>query len=84
MDGRSLGAGPCRSFPDLAIRINSIEIIDFNLDVILCSWKNLNSDAWVDNQVGMAVKGLRSGEVRVIIHDYVIVHIERLEKQRLR
>ena len=32
----------------------------------------------------MAVKGLRYGEVRVIIQDYVIVQIERLEKQRLR
>ena len=31
-----------------------------------------------------AVKGLRFGEVRVIIQDGVIVQIERVEKQRLR
>ena len=36
------------------------------------------------DQVRMAVKGIRYGEVRVVIQDGVIVQIERLEKQRLR
>ena len=40
-------------------------------------------DADLD-QVHQAVKGIRYGEVRVIIQDGVIVQIERLEKQRLR
>ena len=31
-----------------------------------------------------AVRGIRFGEVRVIIQDGVIVQIERVEKQRLR
>lgn len=31
-----------------------------------------------------AVRGIRFGEVRVIIQDSVIVQIERLEKQRFR
>ena len=35
-------------------------------------------------QVCRAIKGLRFGEVRVIVQDGVIVQIERLEKQRLR
>jgi hypothetical protein len=35
-------------------------------------------------QVRLAVRGIRYGEVRVIIQDGVIVQIERVEKQRLR
>ncbi len=35
-------------------------------------------------QLQTAVRGIRFGEVRVIIQDGVIVQIERLEKQRLR
>jgi hypothetical protein len=35
-------------------------------------------------QVRKAVKGIRYGEVRVIIQDGLIVQIERVEKQRLR
>jgi hypothetical protein len=35
-------------------------------------------------RVRSAVEGIRFGEVRVIIHDGVIVQIERLEKERLR
>jgi hypothetical protein len=34
--------------------------------------------------VGQAVKGIRYGEVRVIIQDGVIVQIERVEKHRIR
>jgi hypothetical protein len=34
--------------------------------------------------VRTAVKGIRFGEVRVVIQDGVIVQIERVEKQRLR
>ena len=30
-----------------------------------------------------AISGIRFGEVRVIIHDGVIVQIDRIEKQRL-
>lgn len=36
------------------------------------------------DQVRAAVRGIRYGEVRVIIQDGVIVQIERVEKQRLR
>ena len=36
------------------------------------------------DRVQVAIKGIRYGEVRVIIQDHVIVQIERLEKQRLR
>ena len=36
------------------------------------------------DRVRIAVKGIRYGEVRVIIQDGVIVQIERVEKQRLR
>ncbi len=36
------------------------------------------------DQVQNAVKGIRYGEVRVIIQDGVVVQIERVEKQRLR
>ena len=36
------------------------------------------------DQVRLAIKGIRYGEIRVIIQDYVIVQIERVEKQRLR
>ena len=35
-------------------------------------------------QVRQAVRGIRFGEVRVIIQDGLIVQIERVEKQRLR
>jgi hypothetical protein len=35
-------------------------------------------------RVRVAVRGIRYGEVRVIIQDGVIVQIERVEKQRLR
>jgi hypothetical protein len=31
-----------------------------------------------------AVHGIRYGEVRVVIHDGVIVQIERIERQRLK
>ena len=36
------------------------------------------------DQVREALKGIRYGEVRVIVQDGVIVQIERLEKYRLR
>jgi hypothetical protein len=36
------------------------------------------------DKVRAAVRGIRFGEVRVIIQDGVVVQIERLEKQRLR
>jgi hypothetical protein len=36
------------------------------------------------DQVRMAVRDIRHGEVRVIIQDGVIIQIDRLEKQRLR
>ncbi len=36
------------------------------------------------DQIRQAVKGIRFGEVRMIIQDGVIVQIERVEKQRLR
>jgi hypothetical protein len=36
------------------------------------------------DHVRAAIKGIRYGEVRVIIQDGVIVQIERVEKQRLR
>ena len=36
------------------------------------------------DQVRKAVKGIRFGEVRLIIQDGLIVQIERVEKQRLR
>jgi hypothetical protein len=36
------------------------------------------------DQLQLAIKGIRYGEIRVIIQDYVIVQIERVEKQRLR
>jgi hypothetical protein len=36
------------------------------------------------DHVRKAVQGIRYGELRVIIHDGVIVQIERVEKQRLR
>ena len=35
-------------------------------------------------QIRKAVKGIRFGEVRVIIQDGLVVQIERIEKQRLR
>ena len=34
--------------------------------------------------VRQALKGLRFGEIRVIVQDGVIVQIDRVEKQRLR
>jgi hypothetical protein len=36
------------------------------------------------DQVRMAVKDIRYGEVRVVIQDGLIIQIDRLEKQRLR
>jgi hypothetical protein len=36
------------------------------------------------DEVRMAVKDIRYGEVRVVIQDGVIVQIERMEKKRLR
>jgi hypothetical protein len=36
------------------------------------------------DQVRKAVRGIRFGEVRLIIQDGLIVQIERVEKQRLR
>jgi hypothetical protein len=36
------------------------------------------------DQVRLAIDGIRYGEIRVIIQDYLIVQIERVEKQRLR
>jgi hypothetical protein len=35
-------------------------------------------------RVVQALRGLRYGEVRAIVHDGVIVQIERMEKTRLR
>ncbi len=35
-------------------------------------------------QVRLAIDGIRYGEIRVIIQDYLIVQIERVEKQRFR
>ena len=35
-------------------------------------------------QIRKAVKGIRFGEVRVIIQDGLVVQIERIEKRRLR
>jgi len=35
-------------------------------------------------QVRSAVRGIRYGEVRVVIQDGVIIQIERVERQRLR
>ena len=36
------------------------------------------------DRVRQAVRGIRFGEVRIIIQDGLIVQIERVEKQRLR
>jgi hypothetical protein len=36
------------------------------------------------DEVRSAVEGIRSGEVRLIIQDGIIVQIERVEKRRLR
>jgi hypothetical protein len=36
------------------------------------------------DQVRSAVRGIRYGEVRVVIQDGLIVQIDRLEKQRIR
>lgn len=36
------------------------------------------------DRVRLAINGIRYGEIRVIIQDYVIVQIERVEKERLR
>jgi hypothetical protein len=44
----------------------------------------VSSHDGVLDQVRLAIKGVRYGEIRVIIQDYVIVQIERVEKQRLR
>jgi len=35
-------------------------------------------------QIRLAVRAIRYGEVRVIIQDGVVIQIERVEKQRLR
>ncbi len=43
-----------------------------------------SSPEGVLDQIGLAIEGLRYGEVRVIIQDSVIVQIERVEKKRLR
>jgi hypothetical protein len=44
----------------------------------------LPADDFTLDQVRLAVRGIRYGEVRVIIQDGVIVQIESLEKRRLR
>lgn len=36
------------------------------------------------DQIRVAARGIRYGEIRVIIQDGVVVQIERMEKQRLR
>ena len=54
-----------------------------NDDEATCSTSNTARDFDLD-QVRTAVRGIRYGEVRVIIQDGVIVQIERVEKQRLR
>jgi hypothetical protein len=48
-----------------------------------------NADPSADPEIGieqvrLAVKTIRFGEVRVVIQDGVIVQIDRIEKQRLR
>jgi hypothetical protein len=43
-----------------------------------------SSDHRVLDQVRQAIAGVRFGEIRVNIQDYVSVQIERVEKQRLR
>ena len=48
-----------------------------------CSTPAPTPDGVLD-QVRLAIHGIRYGEIRVIIQDYVIVQIERVEKQRLR
>ena len=48
-----------------------------------CSTSVPPSDSVLE-QVRLAIKGVRYGEIRVIIQDSVIVQIERVEKQRLR
>jgi hypothetical protein len=35
------------------------------------------------DRVRLAIDGIRYGEIRVIIQDYLIVQIERVEKQRI-
>jgi hypothetical protein len=42
----------------------------------------LSAGDW--EQVRQSLRGIRYGEVRVIIQDGVVVQIERLEKRRLR
>jgi hypothetical protein len=48
-----------------------------------CSTEVPSPDSVLD-QIRLAIKGIRYGEIRVIIQDHVIVQIERVEKQRLR
>jgi hypothetical protein len=48
-----------------------------------CSTAVPSPDSVLD-QIRLAIKGIRYGEIRVIIQDHVIVQIERVEKQRLR
>ncbi len=48
-----------------------------------------NADPSADSEIGfeqvrLAVKTIRFGEVRIVIQDGVIVQIDRIEKQRLR
>ena len=54
-----------------------------NEEGAVCSAAVPSHDGVLD-QVRLAIKGVRYGEIRVIIQDYVIVQIERVEKQRLR
>ena len=44
----------------------------------------VSSSDGVLERVRLAINGIRYGEIRVIIQDYVIVQIERVEKERLR
>jgi hypothetical protein len=52
-------------------------------DGAACSTEVPSQDSVLD-QIRLAIKGIRYGEIRVIIQDHLIVQIERVEKQRLR
>jgi hypothetical protein len=54
-----------------------------NQEGTACSTPVPSPDGVLD-QLRLAIKGIRYGEIRVIIQDHVIVQIERVEKQRLR
>ena len=54
-----------------------------NQDGAVCSNPVHSPDAVLD-QIRQAIKGIRFGEIRVVIQDYLVVQIERVEKQRLR